>query len=162
MTIDEFLIDYLDEQAYSEPNFRFWVQTVVDAMALLGPDTDRDLERLTQRLWNYHAGTDVEAQEIDGIRHEVVCLRGVAFWGEATAIALKYRVLNAIASSREYNLEAGCDSFQYGIVTAFQNINYDYKKDQALIALIQSNAARNKIKLLANKNGKTVVVTSGA
>lgn len=157
MTIDEFLIDYLDEQVYAEPNFRFWVQTVVDATALLGPDTDSDLERLILRLLDYHAWAEIDPEEIDGIRHEIVRLRGVAFWGDATIIALKYRVLNAIASSRGYNLAAGCANFQYGIVTAFQNTNYHGDKDQALIALIQSNAARDKIELFVNKNSETVV-----
>ena len=151
MTLDYFLTDSLDEKAYGEQNFRFWVQPVVDAMTLLGPETDSDLERLAQRLLGYYAGADINAQEIDGIRHEIVRLRGIAFWGEAMPLGLKYHCLNAVASSREINRAAGYASFQYGVATALQTINFQHDKDQSLIALIQSNAAREQVDLPANK-----------
>ena len=151
MTLDEFLIDDISPQVYDAPNFLFWVETVVDAMALLGPDTDANLERLTKRLLNYYSRANITPEDVDGIRHEIVRLRGAIFWGESSPIALKYRVLNAIASSREHNLSSGYEAFLYGITTAFQNINYYRDKDQVLIDLIRRSAATYRVDLMAGK-----------
>lgn len=151
MTIDEFLIDDISPEAYGEPNFLFWTQTVIDAMALLGPETDSDLQRLCQLLLDYYSGFDVEPKAIEDIRQEIVCLKGVSFWGETTPIALKYRCLNAIASSRAQRLDDIHQSWQYGLVTAFQIVNLQGDKDEALIKLVQQNAAKHGVDLYANK-----------
>ena len=152
MTLDEFLIEYLDEQAYAEPNFRFWVQTVVDAMTLLGPDTDSNLEYLTQRLLDYYDGTDVSSEDIDGkngINREIGRL-GITSSKNMSPLADKYRCLWAIAFSRERNLENLYD-WQYGIVTAFQTINLQDDKDEVLMELVQQNAAKYGVDLYAGK-----------
>ena len=152
MTLDEFLIDDISPQAYDAPNFLFWVETVVDAMALLGPDTDANLERLTKRLLDYYAGADISPEDIDGtnsINREIGGL-GVTSWKNQTPLAAKYRTLWAIAFSRERNI-ADLYDWQYGVVTALQTINYDNDQDQLLIEFVRSKAAEYGVNLHAGK-----------
>ena len=117
-------------------------------MALLGPDTDKVLERMTQRLLDYHLGIHIDIEDIDGktgIARELGAKR-LNYWRDNTPLGLKYRCLSSIASSRERNLEDLYD-WQYGIVSAFQSINFYEDHDQVLIALIRRNAARDKVNL---------------
>src|ERR1051325_1703363 len=145
MDISEFLIDNVGEQAYGQPGFYFWIRTVIDAMDLLGPVTDPDLERLCRLLLDYHSGGQVGSEVIDGIRGEIKRL-GFTYGKGRTPLDLKYRCIWNIANSRERNL-ADLYDWQYGIVTAFQNINLDGDKDQALIALIRGNASKSGMDL---------------
>ena len=152
MTLGEFLIDDISSQAYGQPNFLFWVRTVIDAMTLLGPETDADLERLTKRLLSYYVGADISPEDIDGtngINREIGRL-GITSWKNQTPLAAKYRTLWAIAFSRERNL-ADLYDWQYGVVTAFQTVNYHNDKDQVLIELVRSEAAKYGIDLYAGK-----------
>lgn len=140
MTLDDFLVEHLDRQAFDPPNYLFWTRTVCAAMSLIGLETDPDLERMIRQVLDYHAGTGGDADAIDNIRHEIVRLRGLAFWGDADSLGLKYRCLNAIACSREWVLARGYDEWQYGVVTAFQLINHHHDKDGLLIQFIRESA----------------------
>lgn len=141
MTISEFLIDHLPEKAYDQPNFCFWVRTVLDAMALLGPDSDDGLDRLSGLLVDYHSGADVAREDVEGVSREIVRLGVDTSWRNETPLGLKYRCLWAIGGSREQHL-ADLYNWQYGVVTAFNNINIRHDKDQVLIGLILGNASR--------------------
>ena len=149
MTINELILND-DLAVYGEPYFRFWTLTVIDAMGLLGTETDGDLQRLCQLLLDHHNGFGVKSEEVERIRQEIVRLRGAAFWGEETPLGLKYRCLNAIASSRVQRLANIHQSWQYGLVTAFQTINFQGDKDEALIDLVQQNAAKYGVDLYVN------------
>ncbi len=50
MMLDDFLNDYLDDEAFGEANLAFWVRTVMEAMTHLGPETDANLERFCGML----------------------------------------------------------------------------------------------------------------
>ena len=150
MTVTELLLDD-DLVVYSKPYFLFWIITAIHAMTFLGPETDIDLKRLCQLLLDHYHELGVDSQAIDGIRHEIVRLRGINFWGETTPLALKYRCLNAIASSRKQSLD-DIHSWQYGLVTAFQIINFHGDKEEALIDLVRQNAAKYGVDLYAGKS----------
>ena len=152
MTISEFLIEDISCRAFDGCNFLFWVRTVIDAMKLIGPETDSNLERMSKLLLDYHAGTDVTPEEVDGIGRKIALLRGVGYWRDDSPIGLKYRCIIAIASSREENLN-DLYYWQYGIVTAFDLINLHDDKDQALISLIRENASKYGVNLY-EKNDK--------
>ena len=146
MTNDVSILDNIPESVFEERNFYFWVRCVVDAMELLGPDTDEDLKRMCQSLLDYHAGADVAPEIIDGMTCEIVWLGVDTSWKNTSALGLKYRCLWAIASSRERNL-ADLYDWQYGVVTAFENINLHGDKEQALNALVRENALKYGVDL---------------
>jgi len=141
MTIDEFLIEHLEPTLFEEPYFYFWVKTVLEAMELLGPETDDDLNRLRHLLLEYYTTDNIPAERIDDIPHEIVRLRGVSYWNDTSPLGLKYRCLNAVGSSIEAN-RADLDNWQYGIVTAFQLINLDQNKDRILIERIREGVSK--------------------
>jgi hypothetical protein len=145
MTIDEFLQN-LPEKAFDHPNFYFWIRNVIDAIGLLGPETERDLERYSRLLLDHHSGVDISEGVLEDIRHDIVRTRGRGFWRDDSVMGLKYRCLNAIASTRDQNL-ADLYDWQYGIVTAFQLINLDDRKDRALIDLIREHAQQYGVDL---------------
>ena len=146
MTTDRFILDDIPESVFEERNFYFWVKCVVDALELIGPGTDSDLENMSRQLLDYYGAGDVNTETVEQIPREIVRLRGVGFWNDDTPIGLKYRCLWAIASSRERNL-ADLYDWQYGVVTAFDNINLGGDKDQALNALIRENASKYGVDL---------------
>lgn len=142
MTPDGSILDDVPESVFGEHNFYFWVKCVIDALDLLGSETDEDLKRMCQLLLDYHTGADVAPETIEGMRREIVRLGVDTSWKNTSPLGLKYRCLWAIASSREMNL-ADLYNWQYGVVTAFENINLhdDKEKEQALNALIRGNAS---------------------
>lgn len=146
MTPDGFILDNLPESVYEERNFYFWVRTVIDAIDLLGSETDDDLKRMCQSLLDYHAGADVASETINGMTREIVRLGVDTSWKNTSPFGLKYRCLWAIASSRKRNL-ADLYDWQYGVLTAFENINLHGDKDQALNALIRGNASKYRVDL---------------
>ena len=154
MFLDDFLADHLDERAYHQPNFYFWVRTVCEAMSFVGPETDADLEGMIRQLENHHAGHGVAADVVDKMRDQVVRLRGARFCADTTSLGLKYRCFNAIADSREQNL-ADLDNWQYGVRIAWQTINFYDDKDQELIQFIRHRAKEQKIELY-EKNDEEV------
>ena len=137
--LDDYFLS-LDERFFSRRYDAFWVRTVLDLMGLLGEETDADLDRLIGTLRGYYKGTGVSGAEIDDVPHEIVRLRGPGFWRDDAALGLKYRCLNAIASSAEKN-DGDPDDWQYGILTALQLINLDQTKDEAIAARIQNGLA---------------------
>lgn len=146
MTLDEFLLDDINPHAFGERNFYFWVRNVIDALALLGPETDINLESMSNLLLDYHAGGNVSlksVKEIPGIIHQ---LRGDNCSQDNSPLGRKYRCLSSIASSREENL-ADLYDWQYGIVSSLGLINLYHDKDQALIALIRENASKYGVDL---------------
>ena len=139
MTLFEFIMEHLSYKAENPPNFLLWVRSVLGAMVFLGPDTDADLERLTKELLGYHSGADIPGVRIDSIRKEIVQLRGGQFWSDESVLGLKYRCLNAIATSRETSM-ADIGEWEYGVVTAFDIINMHHDKDQFLIEFVREQA----------------------
>ena len=139
MTLFEFIMEHLSYKAESPPNFLLWVRSVLGAMVFLGPDTDADLERLIRELLDYYSGADIPGVRIDSIRREIVKLRGVQAWEDESTLGLKYRCLNAIATSREANM-ADIGEWEYGVVTAFEIVNTHHDKDQFLINFIREQA----------------------
>ena len=84
MSLDDFLTDSVKEEAFYPPNFGFWIRTVVEAMAFLGPETDADLEGMSKLLLDFHSGADIDLKIINRIRHEIYALRGPAFCYDTT------------------------------------------------------------------------------
>ena len=151
MTADGCILDDLPESVFGEHNFYFWVRCVIDAMDLLGPETDDNLKRMCQSLLDYHSGADVASETIDGMTREIVRLGVDTSWKNTSPLGLKYRCLWAIASSRKRNL-ADLYDWQYGVVTAFENLNLHGDKDQALNVLIRGNALKYGIDLHETEN----------
>ena len=150
--LDDYLTDHLDERAYDQPNFLFWVRTVCEAMSFLGPETDADLKDMLRQLQDHLAGAEVAAAVIDEMRRRIVRSMTINECEPASPLGLKYRRLNAIADSRERNL-ADLYDWQYGVVTAWQIINLRDDNDQALIQFIQQRAKEQNVELYEKNNG---------
>ena len=146
MSLDDFLTDSVKEEAFYPPNFGFWIRTVVEAMAFLGPETDADLEGMSKLLLDFHSGADIDLKIINRIRHEIYALRGPAFCYDTTPLGLKYRCLNAIADSGQKSL-SHTDALEYSFQVAFWFINHNNNLDQELIALIQESASKYGVSL---------------
>ncbi len=148
MTNDGSILDDLPESVFEERNFYFWVKCVIDALDLLGPETDSHLEEMSRLLLDYYGGADVSAEAVKQILREIVRLRGVGFWRDDSPIGLKYRCLYNLAYSREENL-ADLYYWQYGVESSFDliNLSNDNEKEQALNALIRENASKYGVDL---------------
>ena len=151
MDLDDFLMDHLDEQAYDQPNFLFWVRTVCEAMSFIGPETDADLKGMIQQLIDHHAGAGVAAAVVDSMRRQISRSMTTNDCEPASPLGLKYRCLNAIADSRETNL-TDLYNWQHGVVTAWQIINFHQDKDQTLIQLIRQRAREQSVQLYEKKH----------
>jgi hypothetical protein len=149
MDISDFLDNVVDHELYNQTHSYFWASTVVEALQMLGSETEPDLERLIRLILDYHSGKAINDETMDGIGREIVRLKGVGFWGNTTPLGLKYRCINAFGGSHE--TKRWNDNWLYGIVTAIDLINLNTDKDKELIALIRGNAAKNGIDLKERK-----------
>jgi hypothetical protein len=136
MTLDEYLIYHLDPELFEAPFYRFWVETIVGALSLLGPETDPDLDTLINRLLQSYAKSEWPNKVGETIRDEIVRLKGSGFWHDDSPFGLKYRCLFAVGTSVEEN-SRDTENWQYGVVTAFQLINLNKDKDEILMERIQ-------------------------
>ena len=143
MTTEEFSVNDINYHLFEERNFYFWVKCGIDALDLLGPETDGHLENIKRLLLDYYGSVDVSPEVVERIPSEIVRLRGVGFWRDDSPIGLKYRCLYNLAHSREENL-ADLYNWQYGVESSFDLINLANHKDreQAPDALIQENASK--------------------
>lgn len=148
MTPDGFILDNISESAFEERNFYFWVRCVIDALDLIGPETDSHLEEMSSLLLDYYGAADVSPDAIERIPREIQRLRGITYWRDNSPLGLKYRCINNLAYSREKNLE-DIYYWQYGLVSSFDliNLDNDKEKEQALNALIRENASKYGVDL---------------
>src|SRR5690349_893431 len=116
--LDDYLMS-LSDAVFTRSYDAFWVGTVILLIDLLGSDTEPDLETLKRKLLDYHAGLDVSPDEIEDIPHEILRLRGPGFWRGTSPLGLKYRCINALASSAEQN-DDDRYNWRYGVTTALQ------------------------------------------
>ncbi len=148
MTTDEFSLSNFNDGAFEERNFYFWVKCVIDALDLIGPETDSHLENTKRLLLDYYGAANVSPEAVKQISREIVRLRGAAFWRDDSPIGLKYRCLYNLAHSREENL-ADLYDWQYGVESSFDliNLSNDKEKEQALNALVRENASKYGVNL---------------
>jgi len=153
MTTEGSILDDIPESVFEERNFYFWVKCVVDALDLIGPETDSHLENMIRLLLDYYGATDVSPEAVERIPREIVRLRGITYWQDDSPIGLKYRCINNLAHSREKNLE-DLYYWQYGLVSSFDLITLDddKEKEQALNALIRGNASKYGVNLHETKD----------
>jgi len=156
MTVDEDDFLLACHNAFEERTFHFWVKCVIDALALLGPETDSHLEEMSRLLLDYSSGIDVSSGAIEQIPREIVRLRGVGFWRDDSPLGLKYRCISNLAHSREKNLEDPYYWWGYALQSSFDliNLNDDKEKEQALNALIRENALKYGVDI-DETNGQT-------
>ena len=149
MTTDRFILDDIPESVFEERNFYFWVKCVVDALELIGPGTDSDLENMSRQLLDYYGAGDVNTETVEQIPREIVRLRGVGFWRDDSPIGLKYRCISNLAHSRERNREDPYYWWGYALKSSFELINFtdDKEKEEALNALIRENASKYGVDL---------------
>jgi hypothetical protein len=121
-SLDDYLIDVLDDTDFDEPYFLTWIRLVFEFTSLLGEDSDSDLERMWGTLLAYYESHRVPDSEIEDMRTEIVRLKGVGFWRDDSRLGLKFRCLNAVASTKAEN-EKDLYNWRYGVVTALQLIN---------------------------------------
>jgi hypothetical protein len=149
VTLDCFLVDHLVPKAFDPPNYPFWVRTVIDATGFLGPQTDTSLERLTELLLSYHSGADMDDDTLLDYKGEILRPKGVAIYSDMSPLGLKYRSLMAVGLSRK--TAKINDTWQYGVVTAFELINYGRNVDDSLIDLIRKRAHVQKVELYEDR-----------
>ena len=137
-SLDEYLIDVLDDADFDEPNMLTWIRLVFDLTSLLGEETDIDLERMWATLLAHYETCCIADSEIEGMRSEIVRLRGVGFWRDDSPLGLKFRCLNAVATTRTEN-KRDLYNWRYGIVTAIQLINTLPGIEVALLARIKNS-----------------------
>ena len=129
MTLDDFLMGELDE-AFFEPSYRlFWIRTALSSMHVLGDETDAHLERFCETILKYYTGETPSKQVITSIPEEMSQLREIRSRSDNSVLGLKYRCVNAIAEEDMYE-------WYYGIVPAFQLINFSDQNDQVLVTLL--------------------------
>lgn len=153
MTPDGFILDDVSESVFGERNFYFWVRCVVDALDLIGPETDDHLENMIRLLLDYYSGADVSPEAVEQIPREIQRLRGITYSRDNSPLGLKYRCINNLAHSREKNLE-DLYYWQYGLVSSFDliTLDNDKEKEQALNALIRENASKCGVDLHETKD----------
>jgi hypothetical protein len=140
MDLNDYLYDC--HNAFEERNYYFWIRTVIDALDLIGPQTDGHLENMKLMLLNYARSTDASPEAVERIPHEIRRLRGTSFWRDTSPIGLKYRCLQSLAHSREKNLEDPYFWWGYALNSAFDFISLAGVKDQTLDAFVRENASK--------------------
>jgi len=153
MTPNDLPLDCIPYDAFEERNFYFWVRTVIDALDLIGPETDSHLENMSRLLLDYYGTPDVSPEAVERIPREIQRLRGITYSSDNSPIGLKYRCINNLAHSREKNLE-DLYYWQYGVVSSFDliTLDNDKEKEQALNALIRENASKYGVNLCETKD----------
>jgi len=136
MTLDDFLLEGLDYVFMDARYMCFWITTILEAMPLLGPESDAGLERLCTILYDHCATNTLSAPLGKQVYQEVIALRGLGSSSDNSCLGLKYRCLKAIAAGLPRENSDGED-WQYCILTAFQLINYDGDKDEVLLERIK-------------------------
>ncbi len=91
MTPNDLPLDCIPYDAFEERNFYFWVRTVIDALDLIGPETDSHLENMIRLLLGYYSGADVSPEAIERIPREILRLRGKTNISDNSPIGRKYR-----------------------------------------------------------------------
>lgn len=67
MTTDGFSVNDINYRASEERKFYFWVKYVVDALDLLGSETDGHLENMGRLLLDYYGAVNVSPKVIKQI-----------------------------------------------------------------------------------------------
>ena len=143
MIEDKFQLYNFKSSAFEQRNFYFWVKCVIDALDLIGPETDNHLEDMSRMLLEYYGGADVSSEAIELIPREIVRLRGISIRGkDYSPIGRKYRCISSLAHSREKNREDPFFWWVYALNSSFDLINLSNDKDAALNALVRENASK--------------------
>lgn len=150
MTIDEFLIDDLGDDLLFVPSYhRFWVHMVLDCMDMIGNETEADLDRLCSVIRRLYFFDLVSVASLNSICSAIRPHTGNFAWKDNSVLGLKYLCLNALTASRRmerlsssFTMDDWLYEWKYGIVTAFQIINLDEKKDRSLIERIQQGLSK--------------------
>ena len=147
--MDNLPLDCIPCDEFEERSSYFWVKCVVDALELIGPETDGHLENMIRLLLNYYSARDVSTETIEQIPREIVRLRGVGFWRDDSPVGLKYCCVSNLAHSREKNREDPYNWWGYALQSSFDlvNLSDDQEKEQALNALIRENASKYGVDL---------------
>ena len=141
MIEDDFSLYDFKASAFEERYFYFWVKCVIEALGLIGPETDNHLENMSRMLLDYYGGADVSSEAIEQIPREIVRLRGIGIRKDYSPIGLKYRCISSLAHSREKNLEDPVFWWFYALNSSFDLINLSNDKDATLNALVRENAS---------------------
>lgn len=78
---------------------------MIDALNLIGPETDSHLEETSRLLLEYSRTADVSPEAIERIPREIVRLRGITYSRDNSPLGRKYRCIKSLAHSREKNIE---------------------------------------------------------
>ena len=127
---------------FEERDYYFWVRTVVDALDLIGPETDSNLERMCRLLLEYAQSVEASPEAIEQIPLEIVQIRGGFYSRDNSPISRKYRCIRSLAHSRGKNHEDPAFWWAYALHSAFDLINFNNDNEQAFNALICRNAAK--------------------
>ena len=101
--MDDLPLDCIPCDSFEERNSHFWVKCVVDALQLIGPETDSHLESMIRLLLGYYDSDRVSTETIEQIPREIKRLRGITYSKDNSPIGLKYRCINNLPHSRERN-----------------------------------------------------------
>ena len=126
MKADDFVLE-LDLWRPDTEAHRGWIELFLDSLSLIDNDHDSVVEQLCSAL---------RADDANGVRQQIITLKGPGYWRDDSPLGRKVRVLNAIATSFEEATERP-DQWVYGLVTAAELVARDGRDDE-LIQLIVS------------------------